>query len=89
MCLSFDEGRGRLTALSSCCGNILLSKIGTEILVCSKCDTEYQLIPMNKIEKGLSNCRINMEKVKTKTEKEYWCGFIGGIRWSLQKENKK
>ncbi len=32
-----------LTALSSCCGFELESKIGTSIVVCSKCNTEFQL----------------------------------------------
>ena len=43
-------------------------------------------------EESKSKCRINMEKAKTKSEKQYWCGFIGGITFvinSLGKEVKE
>ena len=43
-------------------------------------------------EESKSKCRINMEKAKTKSEKQYWCGFIGGITFvinSLEKEVKE
>jgi len=37
-------GRNGCYALSPCCGIELVAKIGTIILVCEKCDTEYRLI---------------------------------------------
>ena len=46
MLLNDKSGEG-LNALSSCCGTILLSKIGTEIIVCSKCDAEFQVRRVN------------------------------------------
>ncbi len=47
MLLNDESGEG-LTALSSCCGSVLVSKIGTEIIVCSKCDKEFVLMENKK-----------------------------------------
>lgn len=69
------------------CNGYLASKIGSLEISCTSCDLDYQLIQKNKIERGLSSARKNMQIAKDADLKEYWCGFIGGIRWSLQKES--
>lgn len=79
-----NNGEG-LTALSTCCGIVLLSKIGTEIIVCSKCNTEYQLVKVRIIEKGKNSSKQMMDKSEIKSEKTYWLGFADGIKWSVQK----
>lgn len=48
---------------------------------------DFQLIQTNRIERGLSSARKNMQNVDNTPEREYWIGFVGGIRWSLQKES--
>ena len=70
------------------CNGYLASKIGGLELSCTSCNMDFQLIQTNRIDRGLSNARRNMDNVSTKTEREYWVGFVGGIRWSLQKERE-
>ena len=36
-----------LPPISSCCGSYLVAKKGTNILVCSKCDSEFRLIQIS------------------------------------------
>jgi len=52
-----------LLPISSCCGVSLIVKIGTEILVCVQCETEYQLLKMDKLFKTViakypGNCLV-------------------------------
>lgn len=71
------------------CNGYLASKIGGEELSCTVCNLDYKVIQTNRIERGLSSARKNMQTLYDEDEKQYWCGFIGGIRWSLQKESVK
>jgi len=46
-----------LRPISSCCGAHLVAKIGTEITVCEKCNTEYEIQKLIKINRK-SKCPI-------------------------------
>jgi hypothetical protein len=69
---------------SSCCLDLLCTKIGSNLIVCKKCDNEYYVISDLKLNTSLENIRYNMRKAKSKDQKQYWCGFIGGMRYTRQ-----
>ena len=78
-----------LTPICPNCGDKLVAKIGTAIIVSPKCNKEFQLISVERMERGISHARINMDEVPTKQERQYWIGFTGGIRWTRQQEDWK
>lgn len=68
-----------LRPISSCCGAYLVAKIGTEIAVCEKCNTEYEIEKSTKISTS-SKCPIC---------RDYLDGSSGYIRcrWENRADN--
>lgn len=69
----------RLEPVSPCCGEYLVSKIGTEILVCSKCEIEYELKEKSNLSDEkitiniLCDIRESLEQIQKKVlEEESW-----------------
>jgi hypothetical protein len=74
---------------SPCCFELLIAKIGSRKYVCEKCQNEFLIIEEWRIESELNRIRQNMQKAKLQSEKQYWIGFIGGMRYSKQLGDKK
>ena len=73
-----------LEPLSKCCNDLLATKIGTNFLVCKKCEDEFFVIQEWKIQSELSSIVHKMKNTQDRFQQNYWIGFIGGMRYTRQ-----
>ena len=84
--IDIQRSESELTPICPNCGDKFAAIIGSEIVISPRCNKQFQLISVERMERGISHARINMDEVPTKKEREYWIGFTGGIRWTKQQE---